>query len=111
MQVEIPYAVHPGEYIKMELEGRGIKQKDFADVLGITKVEVNQLIHGKRNITPRLAIRIGEAFGTGPETWMNLQMMYDFWVLKQNKAEVKERSIIPKRMFSLTGVQNVVVAA
>lgn len=60
----VPYAVHPGEYIKMELEGRGIKQKDFANVLGITKVEVNHLIHGKRNITPRLAARIGEAFGT-----------------------------------------------
>jgi len=59
-----PFVSHPGKYIKMELEGRGIKQKDFADVLGITKVEVNHLIHGKRNITPRLAARIGEAFGT-----------------------------------------------
>jgi plasmid maintenance system antidote protein VapI len=29
----VPFAVHPGEYIKMELEGRGVKQKDFAEVL------------------------------------------------------------------------------
>jgi len=42
---------------------------------------------------------------------MNLQMMYDFWLLKQNKEEVRERSIIPKRMFSLTGVENMPVMA
>jgi addiction module HigA family antidote len=82
----------------MELEGRNVKQKDFAEVLGISKVEVSNLINGKRNITPRLAVRIGEAFGTGPETWINLQTIYDLWLLKQNKAEVKERKVIPKRM-------------
>jgi HTH-type transcriptional regulator/antitoxin HigA len=60
----VPYAVHPGEYVKMELEGRGIKQKNFAEVLGISEVEVSNLINGKRNITTRLAVRIGEAFGT-----------------------------------------------
>lgn len=82
----------------MELEGRGIMQKDFADVLGITKVEVSNIINGKRNITTRLAVRIGEAFGTGPETWINLQTMYDLWILKQNKKEVKQWKVIPQRM-------------
>ncbi|MDR0607128.1 MAG: HigA family addiction module antidote protein, partial [Candidatus Peribacteria bacterium] len=72
----------------MELEGRGIMQKDFANVLGITKVEVSNIINGKRNITTRLAVRIGEAFGTGAETWINLQTMYDLRSLKQNKKEV-----------------------
>ncbi|MDR0607037.1 MAG: helix-turn-helix domain-containing protein [Candidatus Peribacteria bacterium] len=60
----VPYAVHPGEYLKMELEAREIKQKDFAEVLGISKEEVSFIINGKRNITPRLAARIGQAFGT-----------------------------------------------
>jgi HTH-type transcriptional regulator/antitoxin HigA len=58
----VPYAVHPGEYIKMELEARDLKQKDFAEILGINKTEVSMIINGKRNITPRLATRMGEAF-------------------------------------------------
>jgi plasmid maintenance system antidote protein VapI len=48
----------------MELEARNIKQKDFATVLGISKEEVSFIINGKRNITPRLAARIGQAFDT-----------------------------------------------
>jgi HTH-type transcriptional regulator/antitoxin HigA len=60
----VPYAVHPEEYLKMELEARDLKQKDFAEILGISKEEVNLIVNGKRNITPRLASRIGQAFET-----------------------------------------------
>ncbi|MDR3169395.1 MAG: hypothetical protein LBU27_06680 [Candidatus Peribacteria bacterium] len=42
-------------------------------------------------------MRIGEAFGTGPELWINLQTMYDLWLAKQNKEELKELSFIHKR--------------
>jgi len=63
-QIRLPVAFHPGEYLKMELEARNIKQKDFAEVLDISAVEISMIINGKRNITPRLAARIGEAFGT-----------------------------------------------
>jgi plasmid maintenance system antidote protein VapI len=56
------------------------------------------IINGKRNITPRLATRMGEAFWTGPEIWINSQIAYDLWLVRQNKEEAKELSIIPKRM-------------
>jgi HTH-type transcriptional regulator/antitoxin HigA len=55
-------AYHPGEHILEELEARERTQKWFAELLEITTAEINDLIKGRRNITPRLALRIGEAF-------------------------------------------------
>jgi len=55
------------------------------------------IVKGKRNLKPRLANRIGEAFGTGPEVRINLQAMYDLWLVKQNKKESQELSFISKR--------------
>jgi len=94
----LPVAFHPGEYLKMELEARNIKQKDFAEILGISGVEISMIVNGKRNITPRLAARIGEAFGTGPELWINFQTAYDLWLIRQNKEEVKVLNNIPKKL-------------
>lgn len=94
----VSYAVHPGEYLKMELEARELKQKDFAEILDISKEEVNLIANGKRNITPRLAARIGQAFDTWPEIWINAQIAYDLWMVKQNKKEEQVLNIIPERM-------------
>jgi HTH-type transcriptional regulator/antitoxin HigA len=55
-------AYHPGEILKDELDTRGRTQKQFAELIGITTNEVNDIIKGRRNITARLAIRIGQAF-------------------------------------------------
>lgn len=104
VDLNVPYAVHPGEYLKMELEARGLKQKDFAEILNISKEEVSFIVNGKRNITPRLAARIGQAFETGAEIWINAQIAYDLWLVRQNKEEKKILNLIPKRMaeFAIT---------
>ena len=55
-------AYHPGEILQYELHARKRTQKQFAALIGITTNEVNDIIKGRRNITARLAIRIGQAF-------------------------------------------------
>ena len=62
MTTDTIIAYHPGEYILEELRARGRSQAKFAELLGISKAEVNDIIKGRRNITARLAVRIGEAF-------------------------------------------------
>lgn len=93
----VAIAYHPWEDLLEEIEERGWSQKDFAKLLWVSTVEVNDLIRGRRNITPRLASRIGEAFGTSAEVWLGLQNMYDLYTLSTNKIEVKELKAIQTR--------------
>jgi len=66
----------PGEYIKEELEARGWVQDDLAEILGRPTRLINELIAGKRGITPETAKGLGEAFGTSAQLWMNLESLY-----------------------------------
>lgn len=73
-----PYLpVHPGEILKAELKERGIKQKDFADMIGMRPSHLSALLHGSRNISPQLANRIEEALGIPAQLWLNLQTNYN----------------------------------
>jgi len=66
----------PGEFIKEELESRGWAQEDLAEILGRPTRLVNELIAGKRGVTPETAKGLGEAFGTSARLWMNLESLY-----------------------------------
>jgi HTH-type transcriptional regulator / antitoxin HigA len=61
----------PGEFIREDLEARSWTQADLAEILGRDLRLVNQLVGGKRAITPETAKGLAQAFGTGPEFWMN----------------------------------------
>ncbi|MDR3169265.1 MAG: HigA family addiction module antidote protein [Candidatus Peribacteria bacterium] len=98
----IPLAFHPGEYINREINERGRTQKRFADILGIDKSELNNLIKGRRNVTPRLAMRLSKAFGTGEKVWMNLQNRYDLYLLNMNEEEMEDINEIPSRVIYYT---------
>lgn len=65
---------HPGEMLLTEfLEPMGVSQKSLAEHLGWTYARLNEIVNGRRNITPASALSIGEALGTGAEFWLNLQ--------------------------------------
>jgi len=71
-------ATHPGEILKEEfLEPLGITQLALAQHLGVSLQRVNEIIRGKRGITPETAWLLSEALGTSPQFWMNLQDSYD----------------------------------
>lgn len=54
-----------------------ITQTQLARHLGIPIQRINELANGKRGVTPNTAWLLGEALGTGPEFWMNLQVAFD----------------------------------
>lgn len=67
----------PGEFIREELEARGWTQGDLAQIMGRPLRLVNELIAGKKQITPETARGLAEAFGDhDPLYWMNLDSAY-----------------------------------
>ncbi|HZX47849.1 MAG TPA: HigA family addiction module antitoxin [Nitrospirota bacterium] len=71
---------HPGEMLLKEfLQPMGLTQAAFARHLKWTWARLNEIINGRRGITADSALSLGEALGTGPEFWMNLQRDWDLW--------------------------------
>ena len=69
---------HPGEVLQEEfLDPLGVTQVALADHIGVSVQRVNELVRGKRGITPETAWLLAQAFGTTPEVWVNLQANYD----------------------------------
>jgi HTH-type transcriptional regulator / antitoxin HigA len=69
-------AFTPGEYLKDELDARGWSQTQFARIIGRPIQVVNQIIKGRKSITPETAAAIAAALGTSAELWMNLEIAY-----------------------------------
>jgi HTH-type transcriptional regulator / antitoxin HigA len=72
-------AFPPGEYLKDEIEERGWTQEELAAIIGRPPAVINQIISGKRGISPETAREIGAALGTSAMYWMNLEAAYRLW--------------------------------
>jgi addiction module HigA family antidote len=71
-------ATHPGVVLLKEyLEPLGLTQKALAAHLGIPVQRVNEIVRGKRGVTPETAWLLSEALRTAPEFWLNLQSIHD----------------------------------
>ncbi len=80
---------HPGEVLLEEfLIPMGISQVNLARHLGIPVQRVNEIVRGKRGVTPDTAWLLAQAFGTTPQFWMNLQVAYDL-ALNRPKQQVQ----------------------
>ena len=70
----------PGDILQEEfLEPAGLTQGQLAELMGVPRRRVNEIIRGRRAITPDTAIRLSKVFKTSPEYWLNLQMRLDLW--------------------------------
>ena len=81
---------HPGEILGEEFLGpMGITQTAFAEHLGIPVQRINEIIRGKRGITPETAWLFAQALGTTPEFWLNLQTNFEL-ALNRPRSTVKK---------------------
>ena len=84
---------HPGLSVRYDcLEPLGIPVTKGADILGVTRQSLNNLVNGKTGISPEMALRLDKAFGGTAEAWLSLQTAYDL-----AQARKKGRSIAVKR--------------
>ncbi|MGB0563271.1 MAG: HigA family addiction module antitoxin [Spirulinaceae cyanobacterium] len=77
---------HPGEVLADVLDDIEMNPSQFAEILGVPKEIVDELLHGLQPVTVDLAIRMGQALGNGPQLWLNLQQKVDIWDALQAHA-------------------------
>lgn len=78
---------HPGEMLLEEfLKPLGISQVELARLIGVSYPRVNELIHGKRGMTPDTALRLERLFGMEAQFWLNLQLAWDLYQAMHSPA-------------------------
>ena len=83
---------HPGEMLLEDfLNPLGLTQKDLADAIHVPYQRVNEIVNGRRGITPSTALRLAKYFGNTPGFWMNLQLRYDLYHAKQDESDEIDR--------------------
>ena len=71
---------HPGEMLLEEfLKPLNMTQRELAQRIGVSYPRVNELVQGKRGVTPDTALRLSRLFGTTPEFWLNGQLVWDLY--------------------------------
>lgn len=82
-------STHPGMILLEDfIDANGLTQAGLSRKLKISKNRLNELIRGKRGITPETAWKLASFFATSPEYWMNLQTAYDLTLFRQQKRRV-----------------------
>ena len=78
---------HPGEVLLEEfLKPLELTQVAFAEHIGVSVQRVNEIVRGKRGITPETAWLFAQALGTTPQFWLNLQSNHDLALVRPNEA-------------------------
>lgn len=91
--------VHPGEILREEyLEPLGMSANALANALHLTPTRVNDIVRERRGVTPDTALRLSQFFGTTPEFWMNLQMMYELRKTADAEGQMIKDTIRPLEM-------------
>jgi addiction module HigA family antidote len=90
--------IHPGEILAEEfLKPMGISQYRLAKDISVPPRRINEIVHGKRNISADTALRLARYFNTSDRFWMNLQSWYDLEIEKDRlgkrlQTEVKSHA-------------------
>lgn len=87
--------ITPGEILLEEyLDPMGISQNAMARAIGVAPRAINEIVHGKRSITPQMSIRFGAFFTQSEDFWHGIQVECDFRALR-GKAKELTRDIQP----------------
>ena len=89
--------IHPGEILHEEfMQPLGISQYRIAKDISVPPRRINEIVHGKRAISPDTALRLSRYFGTSERFWLNLQMRFNLEVEKDRLGERLEQEVIPR---------------
>ena len=79
---------HPGEMLLEEfLIPMGLTQQDLANAIRVPYQRVNELINGRRGMTPSTALRLERFFGMSASFWLNLQLRWDLYFAQQAESD------------------------
>ena len=82
-----PYT-HPGEILLEEfVKPYGLTQRKLCDYLNVGIKTVSEIYNAKRGISPVMAHKLANLFGTTPEFWMNAQSAYDLYIAYEKEKD------------------------
>ena len=89
---------HPGEMLREDfLPDYGLTASGLASAIGVSRQSVNELLRGRRAVSPEMALRLGKLFGNSPEFWLNAQRAVDLWdaaqTIKKDVAGIKTLNV------------------
>ena len=86
---------HPGAFIRRQcLEPLGLTVTEAAKGLAVSRNTLSMLLNGRIGISLEMAIRLSQAFGGSPESWLQQQMQYDLWHAQRNREDVAIRRFV-----------------
>jgi len=65
----------------------GLTQRDLANAIHVPYQRINELVNGRRGMTPSTALRLAKYFGMSADFWMNLQLRWDLYHVQQSEAQ------------------------
>jgi antitoxin HigA-1 len=81
---------HPGEIIReLCIKPLGLTVTQAADGLGVTRKTLSLLLNGHAGISPEMAVRLSQAFGRSPESWLQLQVQYDLAQVRKSAKVIR----------------------
>jgi antitoxin HigA-1 len=81
----------PGEILLEEfLKPLGMTQAELAERIGVSYVRLNEIVNGRRGITPSTALRLAKALGTTPDFWLNSQVAVDLYRVAHDQNELRQ---------------------
>ena len=87
---------HPGRLVRHEcLEPLALSITRAAEILGVTRLTLSNLVNGKSGVSPEMAIRLSKAFGSSPEVWLGLQLDYDLAQAEKKAEQIKVEKAVP----------------
>ena len=93
--------VHPGRFIRMEvIDELGLPVARAAEILGVRRATLSDLLNEKAALSPEMALRIEKAFGMSMDTLLRMQAWYDSHSMRQRAGDIKisrYRPTEPKR--------------
>lgn len=83
---------HPGEMLLEEfLKPMGLTQRELADRIRVPYQRVNDLVNGRRGVTPSTALRLAKFLNTSVDFWMNLQLRWDLYFAQRDESDVLKK--------------------
>ena len=80
---------HPGDFIKTEiLEALHLSVAHAAEILGVRRATLSDLIHGKASLSPEMALRIEKAFDVSMDVLLRMQAWHDAYTMRQRAGEI-----------------------
>jgi addiction module HigA family antidote len=85
--IKNPKPMHPGKVLsEVYMREMGLKQSQLAEKCECSHRKINEIVNGKRSISPEFALVLEKVLGTTAEMWVRIQAEYDLWVARKKVA-------------------------